>query len=85
MRSLRHLLLTILTVTTGLFMGCSEGGLPTHPSDSPPSFSTTGQGLTQQQRHEELKGLLRGQQERIKQERELRKASFRRVHAEWKA
>jgi hypothetical protein len=84
MRSLRHLLIPILTVATGLIAGCTEGGLPTQPSDSPPSFSTTGQGLTQQQRPEELKGLLRGQQARIKRERELRKAAFRQMHAEWK-
>jgi hypothetical protein len=85
MRSLRQLLLTILTVTTGLVTACTEGGLPTYPSDNLPSFSTAEQGVTQHQRHDELKALLRGQQERIKQERELRKAGFQQVHAEWKA
>lgn len=85
MRSLRQLPLTILTAAIGFVTACNEGGLPTYPSDSPPSFSTAEQGLAQQQRHEELKGLLRRQQERIKQERELQKADFRRAHAEWKA
>jgi hypothetical protein len=86
MRSLRRLSLAILAVTIGLvFTACSEGGLPTNPSESQPSFSTADQGLTRQQRHDELKALLRGQQERIKQERELRKAGFQQVHAEWKA
>lgn len=85
MRSLRYLLLTILTITTGFVTACTEEGLPTSPADSPPSFSTTEQGRTQQQRHEELKVLLRGQQARIKQERELRKALFQRAHAVWKA
>jgi hypothetical protein len=86
MRSLRRLPLTILTVTIGcVFTACSESGLPTNPSESQPSFSTAEQGLTRQQRHDELKALLRGQQERIKRERELRKAGFQQVHAEWKA
>jgi len=86
MRSLRHLSLAILAVTIGLvFTACSEGGLPTNPSESQPSFSTADQGLTRQQRHDELIALLREQQERIKQERELRKAGFQQVHAEWKA
>jgi hypothetical protein len=86
MRSLRRLSLTILIVTIGLlFTACSEGGLPTNPSESQPSFSTADQGVTRQQRHDELKALLRAQQERIKQERELRKAGFQQVHAEWKA
>ncbi len=86
MRSLRRLALTILIVTIGLvFTACSEGGLPTNPSESQPSFSTADQGLTRQQRHDELKALLRAQQEHIKQERELRKAGFQLAHAEWKA
>jgi hypothetical protein len=85
MGSIRHLWLTILTVAIGLVIACTDGGLPTYPSDSPPSFSTAEQGLTRQQRHEELKTLLRLQRERIKQEREARKADFQRAHAEWKA
>jgi hypothetical protein len=85
MGSLRHLRLTILTVVIGSVTACTDGGLPTYPSDSPPSFSTAEQGLTRQQRHEELKGLLRLQRERIKQEREVRKAGFQRARAEWKA
>jgi hypothetical protein len=85
MASLRHLRLTILLVAIGVVTACADGGLPTYPSDSPPSFSTAEQGLTRQQRHEELKGLLRLQRERIKQEREVRRAGFQRAHAEWKA
>src|SRR5437867_10400022 len=86
MRSHRRLSLTILTVTIGLgFTACSETGLPTNPSENQPSLSTAEQGLTQQQRHDELKVLLRGQQERIKQERELGKAGFQQLHAQWKA
>ena len=85
MRSLRRLSLTILIVTIGLvFTACSEGGLPTNPSESQPSFSTADQGLAQQ-RHDELKALLRAQQARIKQERELGNAGFQQLHAEWKA
>ncbi|MEA2712244.1 MAG: hypothetical protein QOK27_205 [Gemmatimonadales bacterium] len=86
MRSRRRLPLTLLTVTIGfVFTACSESGLPTNPSETQPSFSTAEQRLTQQQRHDELKTLLRAQQERIKQERELRKAGFQQLHAEWKA
>jgi len=86
MRSLWRLPLAILTVTVGFaFTACSESGLPTNPSENQPSFSSGEQGLTRQQRHEELKALLRSQQKRIKQERELRKAGFEQVHAEWKA
>jgi hypothetical protein len=85
MRSLRRLSLTILIVTIGLvFTACSEGGLPTNPSESQPSFSPADQRLAQQ-RHDELKALLRAQQARIKQERELGKAGFQQAHAEWKA
>jgi hypothetical protein len=86
MRSRRRLPLTLLTVTIGfVFTACSESGLPTNPSETQPSFSTAEQRLTQQQRHDELKTLLRAQQERIKQERELGKAGFQQLHAEWKA
>jgi hypothetical protein len=86
MRSLRRLPLTILTVTIGfVFTACSESDLPTYPSENQSSLSTAEQGLTQHQRHDELKALLRAQQERIKQEKELRKAGFQRVRAEWKA
>ena len=85
MRSLRRLAVTLLTVTIGVvFTACSGSGLPTNPSENQPSFSTAEQRLTQQ-RHEELKALLRAQQERIKQERELGKAGFQQAHAEWKA
>jgi hypothetical protein len=86
MRSRRRLPLALLTVTIGfVFTACSESGLPTNPSENQPSFSTAEQRFTQQQRHDELKALLRAQQERIKQERELQKADFQRAHAEWKA
>jgi hypothetical protein len=86
MRSLRRLPLAVLAVTIGLvFTACSEAGLPTNPSESQPSFGTADQRLAQQQRHDELKTLLRAQQERIKQERELTKAGFQQAHAEWKA
>jgi hypothetical protein len=85
MRSLRRLPLTLLTVAIGfVFTACSESGLPTNPSENQPSFSTAEQRLTQQ-RHEELKALLRAQQERIKQERELGKAGFQQARAEWEA
>jgi hypothetical protein len=78
--------LAALTVTIAFVLtACSESGLPTNPAESQPSFSTAEQRLTQQQRHEELKALLRAQQERIKQDRELRKAGFQQAHAEWKA
>jgi hypothetical protein len=86
MRSLWRLPLAILTVTIGFgSTACSDSGLPTNPSENQPSFSSAEQGLTRQQRHDELKALLRSQQKRIKQERELRKAGFEQVHAEWKA
>lgn len=84
MRSLRHLSLTVLIITLGLVTACTERGLPTYPSEGSPSFSIAEQGLTQQQRHEELKRLLREQRERIKQQRRFQRAAFERAHAEWK-
>jgi hypothetical protein len=78
----------MLVVLGSVTMGCNDAGSPTIPSDSSPSFSTAEQELSKeerQQRHEQLKLLLKQQKERIKQEKELRKAAYELARGEWKA
>ena len=78
MRSVRHF---ALAVVTGLALACSDGSLPSDPSDVAPSF---GVGTTEQSRHQQLKALLAAEKERMKRERDQRKGEFERARAEWK-
>jgi hypothetical protein len=71
-----------LVVITGLAVACSDGSLPSDPSDSAPSFEV--QGTTPQSQHQQLKALLAAEKERIKRQREQRKGEFERARAEWK-
>jgi hypothetical protein len=78
MRSMRNF---ALAVVTGLALACTDGSLPSDPSDAAPSFE---QGATEQSRHQQLKALLAAEKERMKREREDRKGEFERARAEWK-
>jgi len=78
MRSIRNF---ALTVVTGLALACTDGSLPSDPSDAAPTFD---QGATEQSRHQQLKALLAAEKARMKREREDRKGEFERARAEWK-
>jgi hypothetical protein len=86
MRSTRHLLFTLLLAVAGVTIACTDAGSPTAPSYSSPSFSP-GEVSQQdrQQRHEQLKLLLKQQKERIKAEKELRKGAYELARDQWKA
>jgi hypothetical protein len=79
MRSLRNF---ALVVVTGLAVACTDGALPSDPSEGAPSFKV--EGTTGQSRHQQLKALLEAEKERIKRERDQRKGEFERARAEWK-
>jgi hypothetical protein len=79
MRSLRNF---ALAVVTGLAAACTDGTLPSDPSEAAASFQLA--GTPQQLRHQELKAQLKAEKERIKREREERKGEFERARAEWK-
>lgn len=79
MRSMRNF---ALAVVTGLAVACTDGTLPSDPSEETPSFHV--EGTTEQSRHQQLKALLEAQKARIKQERDQRKGEFERARAEWK-
>jgi hypothetical protein len=88
MRRARQFLLAMLVVVGSVTMACNDAGSPTIPSDLSPSFSSAEQELSKeewQQRHEQLKLLLKQEKERIKQEKELRKAAYELAREEWKA
>ncbi len=81
-------LLTMLLAVTGIVMACSDANSPTAPANPSVSFSVANQEMTQeewQQRHEELKVLLKREKERIKAEKELRKGDYELARQEWKA
>jgi hypothetical protein len=78
MRSMRNF---VLAVVTGLAVACTDGTLPSDPSDAAPSFEVR---TTEQSRHQQLKALLAAEKERMKREREERKGEFERARAEWK-
>lgn len=79
MRSLRNF---VLAVVTGLAVACTDGTLPSDPSEGASSFDV--QGTAQQSQHNQLKAQLAAVKERIKREREQRKGEFERARAEWK-
>jgi hypothetical protein len=88
MRNARQLMLAMLVLAGSVAIGCTDAGAPTNPSDLSPSFSTAEQEATKEQRqerHEQLKLLLKLQKERIKQEKELRKDAYELARDEWKA
>jgi hypothetical protein len=72
----------VLAVVTGLAVACTDGTLPSDPSEGASSFDV--QGTTQQSQHKQLKAQLAAEKERIKREREQRKGEFERARAEWK-
>jgi hypothetical protein len=87
-RIARNLLLTMLVAIGGVTIACNDAGSPTAPSSSSPSFSTGEQEVNKQdwqQRHEQLKLLLKQQKERIKAEKELRKDAYELARAQWRA
>jgi hypothetical protein len=79
MRSVRNLALVLVT---GLAVACTDGTLPSDPSDGAPSFHV--EGTTGQSRHQQLKAQLAAEKSRIKRERDQRKGEFERARAEWK-
>jgi hypothetical protein len=88
MRTARLLLLAILVLVGGLSIGCTDAGAPNNPSDLSPSFSTVEQEAdkeSRQERHEQLKLLLKLQKERIQQQKELRKGAYELARDNWKA
>ena len=87
MRIARQLLLTMLLAVTGIVMACSDANSPTGPANTSVSFSVANQEMTKeewQQRHEELKVLLKREKERIKTEKELRKGDYELARRAWK-
>jgi hypothetical protein len=87
MRNVRHLLLVMLVFIGGVSIGCTDAFAPTNSSDLAPSFSTAEQEATKEereQRHEQLKLLLNLQKERIKREKQLRKAAYELARDDWK-
>jgi hypothetical protein len=88
MRIARHLLLTMLLAASAIVMACTDAGSPTAPAHSSMSFSAAQQEMTKeewQERHEELKLLLKREKDRIKAEKELRKGEYELARQEWKA
>lgn len=87
MRNVRRLVLGVLVLVSSVTIACTDAGAPTNPSELSPSFSTAEQEAAKQEReerHEQLKELLKLQKERIKHERELRKDAYELARREWK-
>lgn len=88
MRIARHLLLTMILAVSAIVMACTDAGSPTAPANTSVSFSAAEHAMSKeewQQRHEELKLLLKREKERIKAEKELRKGEYELAREEWKA
>lgn len=82
MSSVRYVLISL---GASLVLGCTDGSLSTGPESEPSSFSMAAQGKGEaQQRHEWLKQLLKAEQERLKQEKELRKTAYEDARKAWK-
>src|SRR5918995_7107844 len=87
MRHVRQFVLAMLVLVAGVSIGCTDANAPTSSAEISPSFSTAEQEATKearQQRHEELKRLLKLHQEHVKRQKELRKGEYELARAEWK-